>query len=83
VQGRGALRREMRACLRTGRALRVPHHPGRAARADGHVQGVDAWSRRVVGWAMAVHLGTELVLDHSDQGWQPEFNCRRNTAGVS
>ena len=24
---------------------------------------LDAWSRRVVGWAMATHLRTELVLD--------------------
>jgi len=47
---------------------------------------VDAWSRRVVGWAMETHLRTELVLDalemallqrkpgsvihHSDQGCQ-------------
>jgi putative transposase len=47
---------------------------------------LDAWSRRVVGWAMATHLRTELVLDalnmavgqrrptavihHSDQGCQ-------------
>lgn len=47
---------------------------------------LDAWSRRVVGWAMAPHLRTELVLDalnmavtqrrptnvihHSDQGCQ-------------
>lgn len=47
---------------------------------------VDAWSRRVVGWSMAYHLRTELVLDalnmaiwqrrpdqvihHSDQGAQ-------------
>lgn len=47
---------------------------------------VDAWSRKVVGWAMATHLRTELVLDalnmavwqrrpetvihHSDQGTQ-------------
>jgi putative transposase len=47
---------------------------------------VDTWSRRVVGWAMATHLRTELVLDalnmalwqrrptevihHSDQGTQ-------------
>jgi len=47
---------------------------------------VDAWSRRVVGWSMATHLRTELVLDalemairrrrpvgvihHSDQGSQ-------------
>jgi putative transposase len=47
---------------------------------------MDAWSRRVVGWSMATHLRTELVLDaldmateqrradgvihHSDQGCQ-------------
>jgi putative transposase len=47
---------------------------------------LDVWSRRVIGWAMATHLRTELVLDavnmavaqrqptavihHSDQGWQ-------------
>jgi putative transposase len=47
---------------------------------------LDAWSRRVIGWAMAPHLRTELVLDalnmavtqrrpprvihHSDQGCQ-------------
>jgi len=51
---------------------------------------VDAWSRRVVGWAMANHLRTELVLDalnmalwqrspeavvhHSGQGTQGRFN---------
>ena len=51
---------------------------------------LDAWSRRVVGWAMAPHLRTELVLDalnmavtqrrptnvihHSDQGCQGRFN---------
>ena len=47
---------------------------------------LDVWSRRVVGWAMATHMRTELVLDaldmalarrkprgvihHSDQGCQ-------------
>ena len=47
---------------------------------------LDAWSRRVVGWSMATHLRTELVIDplemalaqrrptdvvrHSDQGSQ-------------
>ncbi len=51
---------------------------------------LDAWSRRIVGWAMATHLRTELVLDalnmatwqrrpkqvihHSDQGTQGGFN---------
>jgi hypothetical protein len=34
VQGRGALRRELTACLRTGRALRVPQAPGRASRQE-------------------------------------------------
>jgi len=47
---------------------------------------MDAWSRRIVGWAMKTHLRTELVLEalemaisqrrpgsvihHSDQGFQ-------------
>jgi putative transposase len=51
---------------------------------------LDAWSRKIVGWAMANHLRAELVLDamemavgqrrpkdvihHSDQGSQLEFN---------
>ena len=50
---------------------------------------MDVWSRRIVGWAMATHLRTELVLDalnmalrqrrpeavvhHSDQGSQSRF----------
>ena len=32
VQGRGALRRELTACLRTGRALRVPRARSRGRR---------------------------------------------------
>jgi transposase InsO family protein len=51
---------------------------------------LDVWSRRIVGWAMATHLRTELVLDaldmalarrsphgvihHSDHGCQGGFN---------
>jgi putative transposase len=32
---------------------------------------MDAWSRRIVGWAMATHLRTELVLDALDMAvWQ-------------
>jgi putative transposase len=32
---------------------------------------LDAWSRRVVGWAMATHLRTELVLDALNMAvWQ-------------
>jgi len=50
---------------------------------------LDAWSRKIVGWSMACHLRTELVLDalemaigqrrpgdvihHSDQGSQGGF----------
>ena len=50
---------------------------------------LDAWSRRIIGWSMALHLRTELVLDalemalaqrrpenvihHTDHGSQPEF----------
>ena len=33
VQGRGALRRELTACLRTGRALRIPRERARASKA--------------------------------------------------
>ncbi|CAH2603038.1 protein of unknown function [Rhodovastum atsumiense] len=36
VQGRGALRRELTACLRTGRALRVPRARSRG-RGQSHV----------------------------------------------
>ena len=51
---------------------------------------LDAWSRKIVGWSMATHLRTELVLNaldmaitqrrpsnvihHSDQGTQGRFN---------
>ena len=35
---------------------------------------VDAWSGRVVGWAMATHLRTELVLDAMNMAvWQRRF----------
>ncbi len=59
---------------------------------------LDAWSRKIVGWAMANHLRTELVLDalemavgqrrprdvihHSDQGSQPEFNRSSQRPGA-
>jgi putative transposase len=38
---------------------------------------LDAWSRRVVGWAMATHLRTELVLEALDMAL-----CQRRPAGV-
>jgi putative transposase len=31
---------------------------------------MDAWSRRIVGWAMATHLRTELVLAALDMAWR-------------
>ena len=59
---------------------------------------MDVWSRRIVGWAMATHLRTELVLDalnmalrqrrpeavvhHSDQGSQPRFKGSSQQHGV-
>jgi len=45
VQGRGALRRELTACLRTGRALRVPRARGRG-RGKSHVAPEVMVSRR-------------------------------------
>lgn len=36
---------------------------------------LDVWSRRIVGWSMADHLGTDLVLDALDMAIQ----CRRPT----
>jgi putative transposase len=39
---------------------------------------LDAWSRRVVGWAMAMHLRTELVLDALNMA----FTQRRPTAVI-
>jgi putative transposase len=39
---------------------------------------LDAWSRRVVGWAMATHLRTELVLDALNMA----FTQRRPTAVI-
>jgi putative transposase len=38
---------------------------------------VDAWSRRVVGWAMATHLRTELVLEALNMAL-----CQRRPSGV-
>ena len=46
---------------------------------------LDAWSRRVVGWAMATHLRTELVLDALDMAlWQrrPEADFEHGAARV-
>ena len=46
---------------------------------------LDAWSRRIVGWAMATHLRTELVLDALDMAlWQrrPEAVIHHSDQGT-
>ena len=41
---------------------------------------LDAWSRRVVGWSMAAHLRTELVLDALNMAtWQRRASCARRS----
>lgn len=38
---------------------------------------LDVWSRRVVGWAMAAHLRTELVMDALDMALRRRRPARR------
>jgi len=45
---------------------------------------LDVWSHRVVGWAMATHLRTELVLDGMDMALEqrrPEGVIHRSDKG--
>lgn len=46
---------------------------------------LDAWSRRVVAWAMATHLRSELVLDALNMALdqrQPEAVIHRSDQGT-
>lgn len=64
VQGRGALRRELTACLRTGRALRVPRARSRG-RGKSHVNPEIMISERpaeVAGRAVPGHWEGDLIL---------------------
>src|SRR5215210_5834512 len=64
VQGRGALRRDLVACLRTGRALRVPRSRARQ-RATGHVSSEVMISRRpaeVADRAVPGHWEGDLII---------------------
>ncbi len=64
VQGRGALRRELTACLRTGRALRVPRARSRG-RGKSHVAPEAMISRRpaeAVDRAVPGHWEGDLIL---------------------
>lgn len=64
VQGRGGLEREVVACLRTGRALRVPRARSRR-RASGHVTPETVLGRRpteVEGRKVAGHWEGDLII---------------------
>jgi transposase, IS30 family len=63
VQGRGALRRELAICLRTGRALRRPHRKTEERR--GHIQNMINISQRpaeVEDRAVAGHWEGDLII---------------------
>lgn len=63
VQGRGALRRELAACLRTGRALRKPrgHRPARQAKIRDMVS-ISARPAEVADRAVPGHWEGDLIL---------------------
>ena len=61
VQGRGALRRELTACLRTGRALRVPR-ARRQARSKGFVSDEILISERPAGANPGIGLSTGTTI---------------------
>jgi IS30 family transposase len=80
VQGRGALKRELVACLRTGRALRVPRARARQ-RASGHVSPEVMISQRpaeVADRALPGHWEGDLIigLDSSAIGTLVERTTR-------
>jgi IS30 family transposase len=65
IQGRGALRRELTACLRTGRALRMPRARARASGGKGFVAPEIMISRRpaeAVDRAVPGHWEGDLIL---------------------
>jgi IS30 family transposase len=72
VQGRGALRRELTTCLRTGRALRKPHrHPGqRQPRGPGRLADMVNISERppeVADRAVPGHWEGDLILGRNNR----------------
>src|SRR5256885_363978 len=71
VQGRGALKRELVACLRTGRALRVPRARARQRR-DGMV------TPEVMISARPAEAGDRAVPGH----WESQWCCQAALAGA-
>ncbi len=90
IQGHGALKRELVACLRTGRALRVPRARSRR-RANGHVTSdvmiserpAEAEDRAVPGHQHArlrIDTGLEVYFADPHSPWQRGTN--ENTNGL-
>jgi IS30 family transposase len=65
VQGRGALRRELTACLRTGRAVRKPRRPAGPGQRRGRIPGMVNISQRppeIADRAVPGHWEGDLIL---------------------
>ncbi|WP_456299235.1 IS30 family transposase [Mycobacterium stomatepiae] len=84
VQGRGELRRELRTCLRTGRALRKPRRRARAGDGRGRIQGMVNISERPAeanDRAVPGHWEGDLIIG-KDQASQIGTLVERSTGYV-
>ena len=81
VQGRGALRRELTACLRTGRVLRMPRARTRR-RGKNFVSSEIMISQRPVEFAdraVPGHWEGDLILGLGAPPWNPWSSARRGS----